>query len=657
MNILIPHSWLLEHLDTDASPKEIQRLLSLSGPSIERIYQKDGEAVYDIEVTTNRVDSMSVRGIAREAAVILKQAGRKTELQPLSNPQFESNNQLPIPKIENNPVFCKRIICIVLSNIQHNPTPALMAKRLTQIDQNVHDAAIDITNYVTHELGHPCHAFDYDKIMKLGGVIKVKEAAAGKKFITLDKEEYQTVGGEIVFENDQGEIIDFPAIKGTANTAVDNSTNNILFWIESLSAEKVRFGSMSHAIRTVAAQLNEKNVDPYLAEPVLRRAVELYQQFCNAKVASEIYDDFPTPPQMQPVAVTKQKVSTYLGIELENQIITNILKSLGCTVDWKNDSTFQVTPPTFRPDLTIPADIIEELARIYGYHHLPSALMATAIPLTKPENSFFNTEARIKQFLANLGWQEVYTYSMVSEQIALESGCPIDQHLKLQNPLTEDRVYLRRSVLPSLNEVLDNNPEHLDLSVFEIANVYHPQSNELPDEVLMLTLLSPQSYRQSRGVLETLLKQFFITDLIVTPTSETEAAIQIIQNAEQIEIGKVVRLDFRIGFAIEMRKLQPLLKNHPRYQPLAKSAPIKEDLTFQFPSQTTIGIVTSAIKSASNLVKTVELKEIYEQNFTFTMTYNHQTQSLSSAEVEPIRKAIVQILTERFQGKLIGSLQ
>lgn len=172
MNILIPHHWLLDHLETEASPDDIQRLLSLSGPSVERVEERAGDQVYDIEVTTNRVDSMSVRGIAREATVILQQANVPAKLKPKPAESIEIKPSidppLPLPKITNHPQLNKRTMCVILTNIKRNPTPEWMAHRLQQIEMNVHDAAIDITNYVTHELGHPCHAFDYDKVMQQG---------------------------------------------------------------------------------------------------------------------------------------------------------------------------------------------------------------------------------------------------------------------------------------------------------------------------------------------------------------------------------------------------------------------------------------------------------------------------------------------------------
>lgn len=654
MNILIPHNWLLEHLDTEASPEEIQRLVSLSGPSIERIYQKEGEPVYDIEVTTNRVDSMSVRGIAREAAVILAQAGIHAQLKPTAVPDIPTpeNQTLPLPRVQNNPELSKRLTCVVLANVQRSATPDWMATRLLQIDQNVHDTVIDITNYITHELGHPCHAFDYDKVMEQGGEIIVTEADAGETFSTLDGLEFTTVGGEVVFKNGSGDIIDLPSIKGTANTSIDDTTKNVLLLLESITAPKVRFASMTHAIRTVAAQLMEKNVDPNLATDVLKRGTQLYQQLCGAQVASQIYDDFPQPPQMKPVTIETETIRNYLGIELAHDSITPILQSLECSVEWQGEQTVLVTPPTFRPDIAIPADVIEELARIYGYHNLPSKLMDTPIPLTKPENSHFNTETRIKQFLADLGWQELYTYSMVSEALALQSGLRLEEHLKIQNPLTDDRVYLRRSIVPSLLEVLENNADHHDLSVFEVANVYHPRENELPDEVLQLTMVSPLSYREVRGVLEALLRLFYVSNLIMKPLDDQTADIQVGEHW----IGRVTLHTRYVALELELQKLLPLTKTHPRYQPLPKAAPLKEDMTFQLPENIQVGVVMTDIQNSDSLVHSVTLSDVYHQNYSFTIVYSHPENSLSSEDVRPIRKNIVELVDSKYQGVLVGSV-
>lgn len=692
MNILIPHQWLLEHLKTQAEPKKIQEILSLSGPSVEHIYKKEGEEVYDIEVTTNRVDSMSIRGIAREASVILNQAGIQSQLEPLTFKNKKNlviiGSELPLPVINNNPKLCKRVMCVILKNVKKTATPAWMAKRVLQTEMNVHDSAIDITNYITHELGHPCHAFDYDKLMQSGGVINIVEAEKNEKFTTLDGLDFSTVGGEVVFKNSKNEIIDLPSIKGTANTSIDDNTKNVLLLLESIVAPKVRFASMTHAIRTTAAQLMEKNVDPNLAEIVLHRGIELYQQLCRAEIGSQIYDDFPektTPPQ---ISIDQDIIKNYLGIELEQKTVISILENLECRVSFikqNNKIVYQITPPTFRPDLNIPADIIEELARIYGYHNLPSKLMDTPIPTIKPKNLDFELENKIKNFLANIGWQEIYSYSMVSEKIALESGYSLNNHLKLSNPLTEDRVYLRRSLIPSLEEIIEQNPTKAELSVFEMAKIYHPRENDLPNEDLHLTLVSNKDYRLVKGDLASLLKILFIERLDIEENDDdqenqsgtifvgfegsegVEGSVEAIgakgiveskKTPEKREVlGTITILsNNHIGIDLSMDKILKYSKKHPKYQPLPNTAQIIEDLTWTLPEKTQIGKVVKKIAETSELIYKIELKDVYKQNHTFSIVYWNSKTNLSNEEIEPIRKKIVKVVENEYNAKLVGEV-
>ncbi|MEX0896376.1 MAG: phenylalanine--tRNA ligase subunit beta, partial [Patescibacteria group bacterium] len=550
-------------------------------------------------------------------------------------------------------------LCVALDAVERTATPDWMAKRLEQIDQNVHHSMIDITNYVTHELGHPCHAFDYDKIMQLGGLITVEEADPDKKFTTLDGESYTTVGGEVVFTNPDGEIIDLPAIKGTANTAVDDNTKRILLWIESINPEKARFGSMSHAIRTVAAQLNEKHVDPHLADLALQRGVQLYQELCHAQVASSVYNDFPHPVAPQPVTVTSKRISEYLGITIPQETIISIAEALECTLRWTDEQTFELTPPTFRPDIAIAADVIEELARIYGYHNIPSNLMDTPIPLNTPSDTNFTIEHQLKEWLSLLGWQEVYTYSMVSEAVAEQSTFDATEHLKLQNPLTDDKVYLRRSLVPSLTEVLEANPQRTQLSVFELAHVYHPQDTELPEQELQLTLVGQKPVRTIIGDLETLFARFFAT-LTIAQKTDTSGIIQLISSNSKpnaATIGTIERIsNSRTAVTILFADLLPLLNTHPIYQPLPKQAPITEALTFTVPRKTQLGPIISDISGLDPLIYAVTLQDVYQQNITFGITYLHPDKPLASSDVEPVRKAIVSKMESDYAATLVGSL-
>lgn len=657
MNILIPHSWLLEHLQTAAKPEDIQKQLSLSGPSIERIYEIEGEPVYDIEVTTNRVDSMSVRGIAREAAVILTQAGFPSKLKPegplpgfMVNPLFKRNKQLPLPNIVNDVTLCRRIMCVVLADVSHESSPIWMQTRLKQVGINVHDAIIDITNYITHDLGHPCHAFDYDKVMALGGMIKIKKAAKEKQLTLLDGTKITTQGGEVVFENEHGEIIDLPGIKGTANTGVTNATVNVLFWIESIEPSLIRFTSMTHAIRTVAAQLNEKNVDPELATATLAKGIQLFSELAAAKPIPETFLDLYSEKRELPVIkVPLSRVQEYLGILVNPKTITDILKSLGCTVDPQEDA-IDVQPPSWRPDITIPEDVVEEIARIYGYHKLPSVLMDGSIPTNRPSDTNFGLEHQAKSLLAHLGGFEVYTYSMISEKAAkLESDNLETTHLKLKNPLTEDMVYLRRTLWTSHVDILKLQSPPF---VFELANTYVPNtsSGTLPKEELHLTLSSAKEERHLKGVLSAILASLYLPPASYKVKGKSEAQIY----ASDILLGRLIFYHNLTFIDLDWKTLVMTARKYPSVRPISKLSPIIEDMTFSFNKPIYVEEIMSAIKTVSPLIDHIEFKDVFKHNYSFTIYYQPK-EEMKTEEIAPLRKKIAEVL-ETYNGSIVGKL-
>ena len=679
MNILIPRTWLDEHLKTNASDQDIQKYLSLSGPSVEKLipYQlssKKQDTIFDIEITTNRVDLMSVAGLAREAATILKRAGFKAKLINSDYPAIteQTAKTLKLPEIVYQTEEVKRVMTVVLDNITDQASPQLIQDRLQEIGVNVHSALIDVTNYITHELGHPCHIFDYDQIMAMGGKIIITEAKAGKKFITLDGEEHQTVGGEIVFENPAGEIIDLPAVKGTSNTGVTSKTKRALLWIESITASKVRYASMSHAIRTVAAQLNEKNVDPQLAEPVLKYGVKLLKQLTNAQVASDLYDYFPQPTTGRNISLSTKLIDQYLGLKLPLSEMKQILTDLGCQVSSSkqgSDCQLSVQTPSYRADMSIAADVIEEIARIYGYQRLPSKLMVGALPTMTNDHLDFTIERQIKQLLADRAWQEIYSYSLVSQEEALMSGYSLKQHLKLQNPLKEENTYLRRSLIPSLWKIIQDNPQEKDLQLFELARIYQPQKDQLPKQDFYLTLLSRAPYRQFRADLEILLNRLYILnswggELLVEEQLPRKhqlyhqgAKLVIKKGNKRHLLGRLDVLEDRyLAAEINWASLLKLAHAYPHYQATSKQAIIVEQLTLTLPKGAAVGELMRSLKTVDPCIVSIELDDIYQNNYTFTINYQSQNINLSNQDVEPIRQQLVKKAKDKFQAQLVGQL-
>lgn len=672
MNILIPYSWLLEHLDTKASPQKLKEQLSLCGPSVERIEYIKGEPVFDIEVTTNRVDNMSIRGIAREAAAILPESGLEAKLKPVKTAKVSSPIELDIA-IKNDPQLCRRILAVKLGNLKITSSPNWLQKRLNQIGQRPLNNLIDITNYVMWEIGHPIHVFDYDRLGSKK--IIVREAKKGEILTTLDDRKYTLQGGEVIFDDGTGKIIDLPGIMGTKNTVVSNRTKNALLWIESVDARKIRDASMGLAIRSQAAVLNEKSVDPELAMQAILRAVKLYQEVAQAEISSKIVDIYPKKPSFMSIKLQQQQLDTYMGLSVPPQKVKRILSALGCKVEihTKKNKTiiYEVTPPSWRvEDLRIPQDLIEEIARIYGYHNLPSQLMKGEIP-TLTQKIPFHLEDSIKNSLSSWGLSEVYTYSLISEKLAKASEYKLNSHLRLSNPLTEEHLILRRSIIPSHLEVIKNNSQHYPVRIFELANVYHPRKEQnLPQEKPQLVITTTEDFTQTKALVEMLLKKLRIDQQFLAKNGATKmlhpqrttmivAGNEIIGRVGEIKSSILDKIELKTpvtSAVFEAKKLLRAARTHPRYQPLPQHPPIVEDLTFVLADKAHIGEVIEEITNISRLIESVTLKETYQRNTSFTLTYRHPEQSLTDKHIRPVRKKIKKHLEKQFNARLVGKL-
>jgi phenylalanyl-tRNA synthetase beta chain len=671
MNIYIPHYWLLEHLETDADPQTIASCLSLCGPSVERIETIESEPVYDIEITTNRVDMMSVRGIAREAAAILPEFGIKASLKPAKDALLDTISTPLGIDIVNDPRLNHRILAIKIANVQIAPSPQWLQKRLLQVGQRPLNNIIDVTNYVMWEIGHPIHAFDYDRLE--AKKIIVRTANPGESFVTLDNNTHTTVGGEVIYDDGTGTIIDLPGIMGTANTVVTNETKNVLLWVEANDGQKIRFTSMKHALRSQAAVLNEKHVDPTLGKNAIERATQLTLEIAQGAIGSTLYDEYPSPNDPQPISLEKKKLESYMGIAMEPERIQTILEHLGFAVNTTgstNEKVFIVTPPSYRAtDVTIAQDVIEEIARIWGYHNFPSVVMDTAIPDNPDQYNFF-LEHHIKTWLAGWGAQEVYTYSMVSKKLATQSGYAVPEHITIKNPLNDEYEYMRRTLLPSLAEVARKNP-HNSRALFELQNIYIPNSdtdkeNALPQEALMLSLLMPNSYSKLKGIVEALFQKLHIESVFIPDSAQQNVCFDLnttarIQTKSGQMLGMIGRVsdnlgDHIYGAEIDYKELAKHHRLYPHAIKITANPPIIEDLTFTLPHNSYVGMVSATIQEASSLIESVTIKSTYHQNVTFTLTYRSLTENLSNEMIEPVRKQIIEAVGQAHAGTLVGEV-
>jgi len=683
MDIKILHSWLSEYLQTNASPQEIGRCLALCGPSVEKV-EKWGENdwLYSIEVTTNRVDMMSVFGIAREAAVILPQFGYQVKLKPFNITEQKFNGNSLALTIKTDPNLTNRVMAQVMQVEKIPQTPQWMKDRLEAANVRSLNLLVDITNYVMLEVGHPTHVFDYDRIFtdksRLAPTMIFRPSKKGEKVTTLDEKTYTLEGGDSVIDDGAGTIIDLPGIMGTANSVVNDETKKIIFFIDNNNPKIMRQTSMQHGIRTNAVTLNEKQVSPELAEVAMKRGIQLYKELCNAKPAAKLIDIYDTKPKSKSITITLSFIEERLGVSLDPKFVTETLNELGFSSKLTKVTNLipttynlQLTTPFWRAnDINIPEDIVEEVARIYGYHNLPSILPTGELPKPNPLQEQFNWEEKLKYALKHWGFYESYSYSLVPKNYIETYGLQLKDHLKLKNPLTSDWEFMRTTLIPSILSIIELNQNKTDvLQLFELANVYIPKKDDLPNESLSLTLASIGSdFLRLKGVVEALCTELGIQadfePVIKSHWLETDRTVSVIVKGKIIgTLGQLksshqhtAKINAEVILAdLDVEKLIKYATKNKTYTPIPKYPPIVEQYTFINETKVPAAEILKTARSVDQLIYSVEIVDVFENKISLEVTYLNRNKNLSDEEVAKIRKELVREI-EKLGMKLQGNI-
>lgn len=650
MDIKILDSWLRDYLDTKASPTEIAKDLSLCGPSIEKVTEFGSkDSVYAIEVTTNRIDTASVYGIAREASVILPRFKIPAKLKKINS----QDNKYKFVKTVNyleatvDSKLCPRFTAVLIKGVTISESPDDIKDRLESADVRPINNVVDISNYIMLALGQPVHTFDYDKIKNSKMILR--ESKKGEKVTTLDNKTFTLAGGDIVIEDGEGRLIDLAGVMGGNLSMVDENTKNVLLFVQTYNPANIRKTSMGLAQRTTAATIFEKGTDPELVSTGILEGVKHFEKLTGGTAEKEILDIYQIPYKAKSVTTSLESIEKSLGITLSKKEISDILSSLEFEPIWSGN-TLKVIVPSFRSrDVGIEEDILEEIARIYGYHNLPSELMKGNLPKVASSNQF-KSEKYIKDILSGWGGVEVYTLSLVPKEYTTGNA------LNLKNPLGSESEYLRTSMLPSLVAAAKENVGTFDkFHLFEMANVYLPRKNNLPIEQLMLAgIFESYDFRFAKGIIEGLLNKLNIEASFEVQENLGLAAgksISVISNGK--EIGKLgfVENSKLIYYEFEVSKL--ILNKVPKkYVDIPKYPPQIEDITLVLPEKTLIGNVVKAIKEADRSVENVELTVVYKDAYTFRIWYQDPNKTLTDSEVEKVRNEILKEVKTKFGGQL-----
>jgi phenylalanyl-tRNA synthetase beta chain len=678
MDIKIPHSLLTKFLKTSAKPEQIAEALSLCGPTVDQLEKLDHDYLYHIEIITNRVDAASAFGVAREASAILPEHEHETTL--INNPYEQTLDTLP-PLPKNPPVdvtitdhqLVPRFACIAISGVDIKPSPKDTQNWLELSDQRPLNNLIDITNELTLKYGQPVHIFDLDEIKKHKMIVRVSKP--GEKIITLDNRAHTLKGDDIVIEDGEGRLIDLCGIMGGALSSVSDQTTNVLLFVQTYDPKRIRKTSLYVQERTLASQLFEKRPDQELVLPVLIEGAKLILERAGGEISSDIIDLYPNPIKSPTINLNLSWLEQFSGVALKKQQVVNILDRLGFGVEATSSDTLVCTVPTWRVhDVSIKEDLAEEIMRVYGYFRLPSVLPPTTIPKTQ-EDPLLSWEQQVRFYLAHLGFTEIYNYALISKDLTTKAGLKFDEAFHLSNPLSADYEYMRQSLIPSLLANLESNrgTSQPPFMIFELANVYDKQAGTpLASERSTLTLTTyGLDFAHTNGYLEAL-GEYLHLPLKVIPTNNPPTPFATKRSGaitlDQDTVGYIGYLDDKIKsnfhltepvviIDLNFQKLSELATHHHHFKPVLPSTPIIEDLTFTLPEKTTLGPIIEFIPTISPTITSVSLKDQYQQNYTFTITYQDANKQLTDKDVAPIREKVVDTLQKKYHAKLVGELK
>ena len=448
------------------------------GASISNYYS---ETILDIDVTPNRVDCLSVVGLARDLSAKFSQ--RLSFDYQVNYPIEEKTS---IIAIEDKDI-CSRYTGIQIESVNIKESPDWLKKRLISIGERPINNIVDITNYVMFEIGQPLHAFDQDKID--GSKIYVRKSKSKEKILTLDGENRELPKDSIVI-SDKKSPIGLAGIMGGKSSEITSDTTNVFLEAANFNSSMIRSTSKKLGLSTEASMRFERNLDPKLAIYGLSRAADLIVELAGGKINQKIQDNYLLKINDQKIILNKDKLRNHLGLDISNNQIDQTLDNLNFhfTFDEINQ-IWEVEKPFWRTDIQIPEDIHEEIARIIGYDEIPLTYLSGSVPKWEPNKSL-DIKYLSQDLMVGAGLSEAISYSAISEnQLSFTPNIfDLGEKITLTNPISKEYSILRKSLIPSLISAASRNSNNWKgpIKLFEIGNVFF----ELDSKVIEKTMLS-----------------------------------------------------------------------------------------------------------------------------------------------------------------------
>ena len=439
-----------------------------------------GDTVLELELTPNRLDCLSLLGVAHEVAALTGKQVTSPEVDyPENGPPISEDVSISIA----DPDLCRRYTATLIKGIEIAPSPSWMQDRLTRAGVRPINNVVDVTNYVMLEFNQPLHAFDYRKVKDC--TVIVRRAQPDEALTTLDGVDRDLTPDVLVIA-DSKDAIGLGGVIGGANSEIGPGTTDVLLESATFNGYNNRNTAQQLRLRTEATLRFEKGLRPELAPVALRRATQLIQQLAGGTVDRGFIDVFPGKDDaVQPVPLSTARLRKVLGMELDIDTARQVLESLGFGCQRVGEDELLVTVPYWRNDVAIEEDLVEEVVRIIGYDSVPTTMLSTPIPYQQAR-PMTDLVARVKDLLAGAGMQEVINYPLISledlQRVVRDDN--VTPPLKLSNPLNAEQGYLRPTLRASLLSTLAVNQGHSDgpFRLFELGRVFLGRENDLPEE-------------------------------------------------------------------------------------------------------------------------------------------------------------------------------
>jgi phenylalanyl-tRNA synthetase beta chain len=516
-------NWLKEFVAVPAEPRQLKRDLTMLGLGVESFASVGDDWVFEVEVTTNRPDCLSHYGVAREVATLYHKPLKRLEV-AVKESGAGAAGEISIEIAD--PDLCARYCGRVVQNVQVKPSPEWLQRRLEAVGQRPINNVADVTNYALMELGHPLHAFDLARIRQRK--IIVRRARAGENLRTLDGFERTLTSDHLVIADGLRPVA-LAGVMGGEDSEISSSTRAVLLesaWFEPVS---IRCTAKAHGMHTEASHRFERGADIQMAPVALDRTAALIAQLAGGEILRGMIDVYPRPPLREDLVLRRSEIFRILGAEVPWEDVERILRSLGFQTERRGTEGWRVTPPSFRLDVTREVDLVEEVARHFGYDCLPARLRPA--PPRVERDIGREKDLTVSAKLIGLGYREIIPPSMVDpEENARFTDRP---PVVLANPLSQEASALRSTSVPSMLQALRWNLDRGqdDLRFFEVGKTYTSRAQGLPEEQRVLTLglcghrrrasvhdsERPLDFFDLKGDLEALLAAFEIGGLLFEP--------------------------------------------------------------------------------------------------------------------------------------------